>query len=180
MRRLRRSIILSAGAMRTPQLLMLPGIGPAKTLEEAGIQPYVINEYVGKNLQDRISFSITAQTRPLNVLFLPLPLHIQAPIRSTLIPKIQRPPNRPNRSIHRLQIALALHLASLVASAVHPNQALIKHLYKSVRDPALASPTPIPKNTTQPIIHQPHGRHTGAHMARNNRDSDQQQRIRPR
>ncbi|KAG8222610.1 hypothetical protein J437_LFUL002603 [Ladona fulva] len=46
-------IILSSGAINTPQLLMLSGIGPADHLQEFGI-PVVVNSPVGYNLQDHV------------------------------------------------------------------------------------------------------------------------------
>ncbi|XP_029837308.4 glucose dehydrogenase [FAD, quinone]-like [Ixodes scapularis] len=60
--RARREIILSAGSVSSPQLLMLSGIGPRRHLESLGIR--VISDLpVGENLQDHIggagiSFSI--------------------------------------------------------------------------------------------------------------------------
>ncbi|PVH90648.1 GMC oxidoreductase [Periconia macrospinosa] len=60
----KKEVILSTGALKTPQLLMLSGIGPAETLEKVGVQPYVINENVGKNLQDHIYFSVIAEADP--------------------------------------------------------------------------------------------------------------------
>jgi len=47
-------IILCAGAIATPKLLMLSGIGDAKELEEVGIVPVHDLPGVGKNLQDHI------------------------------------------------------------------------------------------------------------------------------
>ena len=47
-------VILSAGAIQTPQILELSGIGPAHILEQHGIEPVVVNENVGENLQDHI------------------------------------------------------------------------------------------------------------------------------
>lgn len=46
-----REVILSAGAINTPQLLMLSGIGPTKQLKSLGIKP-VVNLAVGYNLMD--------------------------------------------------------------------------------------------------------------------------------
>jgi GMC oxidoreductase len=46
----RKEIILSAGALRTPQILMLSGIGPADTLYKYGIPAVSDTTKVGKNL----------------------------------------------------------------------------------------------------------------------------------
>ncbi|WP_137801919.1 GMC family oxidoreductase N-terminal domain-containing protein [Kocuria sp. 2SI] len=48
----RKEIILSAGAIDTPKLLMLSGIGPADHLREVGIDVRVDSPGVGSNLQD--------------------------------------------------------------------------------------------------------------------------------
>ncbi|KAJ0387993.1 hypothetical protein COL922a_001274 [Colletotrichum nupharicola] len=49
-----RKTILTAGAYRTPQLLMLSGIGPAETLKEHGIEVKLSQPDVGQNLHDHI------------------------------------------------------------------------------------------------------------------------------
>uniref|UniRef100_A0A7G3AII8 Putative glucose dehydrogenase fad quinone n=1 Tax=Lutzomyia longipalpis TaxID=7200 RepID=A0A7G3AII8_LUTLO len=49
----RKEIILSAGAIASPQIMLLSGIGPAEHLQEMGI-PVVRNLSVGKNLQDHV------------------------------------------------------------------------------------------------------------------------------
>ncbi len=48
----RREVILSGGAINSPQLLMLSGIGPASHLREVGVESRVDLAGVGSNLQD--------------------------------------------------------------------------------------------------------------------------------
>ena len=50
----RREVILAGGAVNTPQLLMLSGIGPAAHLAEHGIPLIVDSPDVGANLQDHL------------------------------------------------------------------------------------------------------------------------------
>jgi choline dehydrogenase-like flavoprotein len=47
-----RETILTAGAYRTPQILMLSGIGPRDTLQKHGIEVVLDQPSVGKNLRD--------------------------------------------------------------------------------------------------------------------------------
>ena len=49
-----KEVILSAGAINSPQILMLSGIGPSKHLKQLGINP-VMNSAVGYNLMDHTS-----------------------------------------------------------------------------------------------------------------------------
>lgn len=48
----RKEILLASGAYASPQLLQISGIGPAKVLDNIGIEPVQVNENVGQNLQD--------------------------------------------------------------------------------------------------------------------------------
>jgi choline dehydrogenase len=57
--RARREVILSAGAIGSPQILMLSGIGAAQELKAKGIEPICDLPGVGKNLQDHL------QARPI-------------------------------------------------------------------------------------------------------------------
>ncbi|MCX2729728.1 GMC family oxidoreductase N-terminal domain-containing protein [Saccharopolyspora sp. NFXS83] len=50
--RARREVVLSTGAIDTPKLLMLSGIGPAEHLREVGVDVLVDSPGVGSNLQD--------------------------------------------------------------------------------------------------------------------------------
>jgi len=57
-------VILSAGTIDSPRLLMLSGIGPADHLAEHGITPLVDLPGVGQNLQDHMTSGIVAETVP--------------------------------------------------------------------------------------------------------------------
>lgn len=48
-------VVLCAGAIGTPQLLMLSGIGPADALRKLGLQVEVDSPEVGQNLQDHLA-----------------------------------------------------------------------------------------------------------------------------
>jgi choline dehydrogenase len=50
--RARREVILCAGALETPKLLLLSGVGPLRQLEAVGIAPVLDLPAVGKNLHD--------------------------------------------------------------------------------------------------------------------------------
>jgi choline dehydrogenase len=53
-----REIILAGGAINSPQLLLLSGIGPAEELEGAGVRALHDLPGVGKNLQDHVMVSV--------------------------------------------------------------------------------------------------------------------------
>jgi len=50
----RREVVLCAGAINSPQILQLSGIGPAGLLEQHGIDVVLDQPYVGENLQDHL------------------------------------------------------------------------------------------------------------------------------
>ncbi|MGO4855433.1 GMC family oxidoreductase [Phaeovulum sp. W22_SRMD_FR3] len=56
--RARQEVILSAGAIATPKLMMLSGLGPAAHLGEQGIPVLADLPGVGQNLQDHIEISL--------------------------------------------------------------------------------------------------------------------------
>lgn len=59
----RREVILCGGAINTPQLLMLSGIGPAAHLAEHGIAARVDAPGVGENLQDHLVAGLAPAAR---------------------------------------------------------------------------------------------------------------------
>ena len=59
----RREVILSGGAINTPQLLMLSGIGPADHLAAHGIDVLVDAPEVGENLQDHLVAGLAPEAR---------------------------------------------------------------------------------------------------------------------
>lgn len=62
-------VILSAGALASPKILMQSGIGPEKVLKSANIVPVKILQGVGKNYQDHLEISIYGRTKaPISLL----------------------------------------------------------------------------------------------------------------
>ena len=61
--RVRREAILCGGAVNTPQLLMLSGIGPKAHLDEIGIPAVHASEQVGANLQDHMGIRLLCKTK---------------------------------------------------------------------------------------------------------------------
>lgn len=57
----RKEVILSAGAIATPKLMMLSGLGPAAHLAQQGIRTIADLPGVGQNLQDHIEISLVYQ-----------------------------------------------------------------------------------------------------------------------
>ena len=66
--RANREVILSGGAINTPQLLQLSGVGPAPLLREHGIAVVLDQPDVGEHLQDHFQARIVLKcTRPITV-----------------------------------------------------------------------------------------------------------------
>lgn len=54
---------MAAGALNSPQLLLLSGVGPAEHLRELGIAPVHDLPGVGQNLQDHLAVSVKFNSR---------------------------------------------------------------------------------------------------------------------
>jgi choline dehydrogenase len=59
----RREVILSAGAVNSPKILQLSGIGPRDLLSEIGVPVRIERAGVGENLRDHYSVRMTARAR---------------------------------------------------------------------------------------------------------------------
>src|SRR5947209_8210533 len=66
--RARREVILSGGAINSPQLLMLSGVGPADDLRPHGIEIVADLPGVGQNLQDHLELYVQYEcTKPITL-----------------------------------------------------------------------------------------------------------------
>ncbi|MFT5113104.1 MAG: choline dehydrogenase [Parasphingorhabdus sp.] len=71
-----KEVILSGGAINSPQTLLLSGIGPADHLREQGIEPLLDLPGVGRNLQDHATVVMQwACTKPVTIRYLENPIH---------------------------------------------------------------------------------------------------------
>ncbi len=61
--RVNKEVIVSAGALQSPKLLMLSGIGPAEHLQSLGIPVVADLPGVGQNLQDHLQLPIVFRTK---------------------------------------------------------------------------------------------------------------------
>jgi len=80
----RGEIVLSAGAIGSPKLLLASGIGPSAELAAVGIAPLVDVPGVGKNLRDHIDGMITVRSKSSRTLGLSvqnLPAMLAAPFQ---------------------------------------------------------------------------------------------------
>ena len=65
--RARRKVLVAAGALQSPQLLMVSGIGPAAHLRELGIEP-IADLPVGNNLHDHPDITINRRVANTDLL----------------------------------------------------------------------------------------------------------------
>jgi choline dehydrogenase len=84
--RARRAVILAAGAINSPQLLQLSGVGPGALLQQHGIAAVMDLPAVGRNLQDHLAVShfYRSRTPTLNNQLYPLWGKIGAAVRYVL------------------------------------------------------------------------------------------------
>lgn len=79
-------IILSAGALHSPKILELSGIGDPSILKKAGIRPVIPNSNVGENLQDHamagLSFEVREGVETLDDLYRQDPEKMQEVMRA--------------------------------------------------------------------------------------------------
>lgn len=84
-----REVILSAGAIGSPQLLQVSGVGPGRLLNDLGIPVLRANENVGGNLQDHLAanFTFRAREATLNAVLRPLAGQAMAALQYALTRK---------------------------------------------------------------------------------------------
>ena len=123
----RKEVILSAGVMETPKLLMLSGIGPKKHLESLGIK-VIQDAPVGKNLQNHLMLDAVGYSLNEPITITPSALTIMEVVKfylfgtgvmSTTLPEaivFMRTPNQPKND-PRPNIMLGLFASNF---GVHP------------------------------------------------------------
>jgi len=67
--RAKKGVVLAAGALVTPKILMLSGIGPGAHLKDKGMPVLIDLPGVGKNMHDHLEVYVTAQIKqPISML----------------------------------------------------------------------------------------------------------------
>lgn len=146
---------MSAGSFRTPQLLMLSGIGPQEVLDQFGIEPYVVNDNVGQNLQDHTYFSLVVRSVPevsASQLYNNI-TNMQAAEQLWFATKTG-PLTVPVGAVNGWQKLTTEELEQLNATeliANRPDQAHIEYLYEAIYYPGSPSPdgTQYPPNKNE-------------------------------
>ncbi|KAF2005100.1 GMC oxidoreductase [Amniculicola lignicola CBS 123094] len=80
----RKEVILSAGAIHSPQLLMISGIGPKATLDKYGISVLKDAPGVGQGIEDHPAIGVTYKVRVKSSTFLDTPAKNEEAVREYL------------------------------------------------------------------------------------------------
>jgi choline dehydrogenase-like flavoprotein len=90
----RREVILAAGSIATPQLLMLSGVGPAAHLREHGVRVVHDSPGVGSRLHDHVAAGVVFATRE------PVPPWTLTPFEATMLLKLDAAAPAPDVLFH--------------------------------------------------------------------------------
>jgi choline dehydrogenase len=104
-----KEVVLSAGAVGSPQLLLLSGIGPARELEAVGVRCQVDSPHVGKHLKDHLQVALVFPAPGVGV--------TMAEIGISMGPDALRAPAGPLPADPAQDAALPPELAALKAEA---------------------------------------------------------------
>jgi choline dehydrogenase-like flavoprotein len=102
-----REYVLSAGAIDTPRLLLLSGIGPARELERAGVEVAIDLPGVGEHLLDHPESLILWEASR------PVPANSAMDADAGLFVRRDPAADRPDLMFHLYQIPFTLHTARL-------------------------------------------------------------------
>ena len=90
----RREVILAAGAIQSPHLMMLSGLGPAADLKRHGIEVVADLRGIGKNLMDHVAASIAYELQR------PAPPSRLTPCEATLLITVEKDAPAPDVLYH--------------------------------------------------------------------------------
>ena len=99
-----KEVIVAAGAVHTPQILQLSGIGSASHLRSLNISVVSDLPGVGQNLQDHLVLKVNYECKSLPLFLSPssqiTDTRLQTPTTTSLTaaPKTQTPPTTPNNA----------------------------------------------------------------------------------
>lgn len=147
-----REVILAAGAINSPQLLMLSGVGPADQLRQHGIEPLLDLPGVGANLQDHVAVGVKYQaTQPISLFKYFHPAHgalafgqyllaRRGPLADSAMEAIALVKSRPELAECDLKMTLVMALYSDNGRRLTPQHGFSAHI-------SLAKPTSVGRVT---------------------------------
>ncbi|KAH7061459.1 glucose-methanol-choline oxidoreductase [Macrophomina phaseolina] len=145
-----KEVIVSMGAFHSPQLLMVSGIGPSDELDKFGITPVLINENIGRNMNDHNVFSIMARVRDeVSTTSMSSSFQNLQAAQTLFYDNLTGPYTAPSGITNGFQELPAEELESIGAGEIVRrglvNQSHIEYLYESVWYPWIPTPYYAPR-----------------------------------
>ncbi|GME49661.1 GMC oxidoreductase [Neofusicoccum parvum] len=146
-----KEVIVSMGAFHSPQLLMVSGMGPAEELAKFGIAPVMVNDNIGRHMNDHSVFSIMARVRnESSTTQMSASIASLQEAQAAFYEDLEGPYTAPSGITNGFQELSGEELASIGARELVDrglvNQSHIEYLYESIWYPWIPTPYYAPRD----------------------------------